>query len=417
MRHTAKTWRDLPYSGPVVLILGTLLATLFIIAFDRSVVALVNPGLIYLPVIAMLAYHWKWPLALIASILQLFCVYFFFLMPANTFKPLDGSSIAQLIVLAAAMGFVLAIVQLAVHGRGNAEHAAGRFAALNRIGLALASELDETRLLHLIAETARDLTGAGFAAFTLRPVNEMGEPAVPSEGYLFHLAAVVGVTAEQEEWFRHVSLGGEGLLAPIFHHGIPVRVGDALAFIQHPDSAQGGKFRPSTEYRNAARQAALEYAHGSLAKEGLRSMGVPRGHPIVRSFLGAPLLDRSGDVRGGLLLGHTEPDRFSEEDETLLMGLATEAAIALENARLYSAAHTQAQELDTIFESIADGITLVDEEGNIVRENRMARRLREKLESAEEKTSDQPLTARMLLQKTAGDNTEQGVQVAIILPI
>jgi len=96
------------------------------------------------------------------------------------------------------------------------------------------------------------------------------------------------------------------------------------------------------------------------------------------------------------------------------MGLATEAAIALENARLYSAAHTQAQELDTIFESIADGITLVDEEGNIVRENRMARRLREKLESAEEKTSDQPLTARMLLQKTAGDNTEQGVQVAII---
>jgi signal transduction histidine kinase/GAF domain-containing protein len=414
VRHTAKTWRDLPYSGPVVLILGTLLATLFIIAFDRSIVASVYPGLVYLPVIAMLAYHWKWPLAVIASILQLFCVYFFFIMPANTFKPLDGLSIAQLIVLAAAMGFVLAIVQLAVYGRGNAEHAAGRFAALNRIGLALASELDETRLLHLIAETARDLTGAGFAAFTLRPVNEMGEPAVPSEGYLFHLAAVVGVTAEQEEWFRHVSLGGEGLLAPIFRHGIPVRVGDALAFIQHPDSARGGKFRPSTEYRNAARQAALEYAHGSLAKEGLRSMGVPRGHPIVRSFLGAPLLDRSGNVRGGLLLGHTEPDRFSEEDETLLMGLATEAAIALENARLYSAAHTQAQELDTIFESIADGITLVDEEGNIVRENRMARRLREKLESAEEKTSDQSLTARMLLQKTAGDNTEQGVPVAII---
>jgi two-component system phosphate regulon sensor histidine kinase PhoR len=414
VRHTAKTWRGLPYSGPVVLILGTLLATLFIMAFDHSIVAFVNPGLIYLPVIAMLAYHWKWPLAVIASILQLFCIYFFFIMPANTFKPLDGKSIAQLIVLAAAMGFVLAIVQLAVHGRGNAEHAAGRFAALNRIGLALASELDETRLLHLIAETARDLTGAGFAAFTLRPVNEMGEPAVPSEGYLFHLAAVVGVTAEQEEWFRHVSLGGEGLLAPIFHHGIPVRVGDALAFIQHPDSAQGGKFRPSIEYRNAARQAALEYAHGSLAKEGLRSMGVPRGHPIVRSFLGAPLLDRSGNVRGGLLLGHTGPDRFSEEDETLLIGLATEAAIALENARLYSAAHTQAQELDTIFESIADGITLVDEERNIVRENRMARRLREKLESAEEKTSDQPLTARMLLQKTAGDNTEQGVQVAII---
>jgi hypothetical protein len=174
------------------------------------------------------------------------------------------------------MGFVLAIVQLAVYGRSNAERAARRFAALNRVGSALASELDETRLLHLIAETARDLTGAGYAAFTLRPVNELGEPLVPSEGQLFHLAAVVGVTAEQEEWFGHVPLGGEGLLAPIFHHGKPVRVGDALAYLHRPEGADGGKSRPSVEYRNAARQAALAYARGDTAKEGLHSMGVAR---------------------------------------------------------------------------------------------------------------------------------------------
>jgi signal transduction histidine kinase/GAF domain-containing protein len=414
LRHITAAWRDLSYSGPVVLILGTLLATLFIMAFDRSVVALVNPGLIYLPVIAMLAYHWKWRLALVASFLQLFCVYFFFLMPFDAFKPLDKASIAQLVVLAAVMGFVLAIVQLAIYGRNNAERAAGRFAALNRIGSALASELDEARLLHLIAETARDLTGAGFAAFTLRPVNEMGEPLVPSEGHLFHLAAVVGVTKEQEEMFRHAPLGGEGLLAPIFHHGIPVRVSDALTYMPQTASAQGGKFRPSAAYRNAARQAAFDYAHGHLAKEGLHSMGVPRGHPIVRSFLGAPLLDHSGDVLGGLLLGHSDPDRFSEEDETLLVGLATEAAIALENARLYSAAQTQARELDTIFESIADGIMLVDEEGHVVRENRTARRLREKLESAAEGASEQLQTSRMLLQKSATNITEQGIQVAIV---
>jgi len=396
-----------------MLILGTLLATLFIMAIDRSVVALVNPGLIYLPLIGMLAYHWKWHLALVAAILQLFCVYFFFITPINSFKAPDGPAIAQLIVLAAAMVFVLAIVQLAVYGRGRAERAAGRFAALNHIGSALASELDETRLLHLIAETARDLTDAGFAAFTLRPVNEAGEPLVPSEGYLFHLAAAAGVTKEQEEWFRHMPLGGEGLLAPIFHHGKPVRVGDALAFI-HPPASAGGKFRPTAAYRNAAQQAALDYAHGHLAKEGLRSMGVPRGHPMVRSFLGAPLLDRAGNVRGGLLLGHIEPDKFSAEDEALLVGLATEAAIAVENARLYSAAQDHARELDTIFESIADGITLVDEEGKIVRENRTARRLREKLESAEEQMPGQQQGARTLWQKSAADETEQGVQVAIV---
>ncbi|MGH2496953.1 MAG: ATP-binding protein [Ktedonobacteraceae bacterium] len=414
LRHSANTWRNLPYSGTVALILGTLLATLLIIALDRSVVALLNPGLIYLPVIGMLAYHWKWPLALIAAILGLFCVYFFFIAPADTFKPLNGPALIQLIVLAAAMGFVLAIVQLAVYGRGRAEHAAGRFAALNRIGSALASELDETRLLHLIAETARDLTGAGFAAFTLRPLNEVGEPLVPSEGYLFHLAAAVGVTEEQKDWFRHVPLGGEGLLAPIFHHGIPVRVSDALAFIHHPDGNPGGKFRPTTAYRNAARQAALDYAHGHLAKEGLRSMGVPGGHPFVRSFLGAPLLDRAGNVRGGLLLGHAEPDKFSAEDEALLVGLAAEAAITLENVRLFGAAQNQARELDTIFESIADGITLLDEEGQIVRENRIARRLREKVESSGEETSDHQQTVRMLLQKSEAGKAEQGVQVAIV---
>ena len=77
-------------------------------------------------------------------------------------------------------------MQLAHARRRMAEHAAERLTALNRIGTALTSELEEERLLHLIAETARDLTGAEFAAFTLRPINELGQPLVPSEGNLFH---------------------------------------------------------------------------------------------------------------------------------------------------------------------------------------------------------------------------------------
>src|SRR5579863_10579539 len=113
-----------------------------------------------------------------------------------------------------------------------------RFAALSRVGTALMSELDESRLLQLIAETARDLTGAGFAAFTLRPFNELGQPLVPAEGSLFYLASIVGVTNEQEALFRHMALGGEGLLAPIFRHGVPVRVPDALALLQRTDLSQ-----------------------------------------------------------------------------------------------------------------------------------------------------------------------------------
>ena len=393
LRTVVTRWRKLPYSGAIILVVGTVVATLFIMALDRAVL-LTNPGLIYLPVVALLAYHWNWRYAAIATILQLFCVYYFFIAPQNTLKPLTSQSAAQLVALAAVTGFVLAIVQLARFRRAMAEHAAERLTALNRIGTALVSELDETRLLRLIAETARDLTKAGFAAFTLRPINELGQPLVPAEGSLFYLAAVVGVTTEQEALFQRLSLGGEGLLAPIFRHGVPVRVADALAFVDQPEHTQAARLRArSIETRDSARQAAFDYAHGLLAKEGLRSLGVPRGHPVVRSFLGAPLVDRNGNVRGGLLLGHSEPGRFSHDDEVLLVGLAAEAAVALENARLYSSAQAQAQELDAIFESIADGIALVDDEGRILRENRTAHRLLKALGNDAESTEELLRTA------------------------
>ncbi|HEY6285085.1 MAG TPA: GAF domain-containing protein, partial [Ktedonobacteraceae bacterium] len=376
LRATVAKWQKLQYSGTVILVIGTVLATLLIMALDRTSLLLPNPGLVYLPLVAFLAYYWNWRYAVIATLLQLFCVYFFFISPINALKPLNTASVIQLVTLAAVTGFVIAIVQLAHARRLIAEHAAERLTALNRIGTALTSELDEKRLLHLIAETARDLTGAGFAAFTLRPINELGQPLVPSEGNLFFLAAVVGVTKPQEAQFQRMGLGGEGLLAPIFRHGVPVRVADALAFMPHPENIQSAKLRArSLEYRDSARQAAFEYAHGQLTKEGLRSLGVPRGHPIVRSFLGAPLLDRNGKVRGGLLLGHSEPDRFTQDDEVLLVGIAAQAAVALENARLYSAAQAQAQELDAIFESIIDGVALVNDEGKVLRENKTAHKL------------------------------------------
>lgn len=110
-------------------------------------------------------------------------------------------------------------------------------------------------------------------------------------------------------------------------------------------------------------------------------MGVPRGHPIIRSFLGVPVLDRDQQVRGGLLLGHVKPDCFTKEDEALLTGLAAQAAVAMENARLYRLAQMRAQELNAIFDSIADGVTLLNNQGEILRENTAACQLREMLES------------------------------------
>ena len=245
-----------------------------------------------------------------------------------------------------------------------------QFAALSRVGTALMSELDETRLLRLIAEVACELTGATLAAFTLRPVNKDGEPLVPSEGNLFHLAAVVGVTEQQEALFRRMPLGGEGLLAPIFRYGVPVRVPDVLTYIEATHTKSE---------RDEARKTAFAFAHGQVSSDSLRSMGIPHGHPVIRSFLGAPLLDREKHVRGGLLLGHEQPDIFTDENEMLLVALAAQAVVAVENVRLYAAAQMRAQELNAIFESIADGITLVDQQGNTLRENQTARHLRETL--------------------------------------
>ena len=167
LRVTVAKWQKMPYSGAVILVIGTVLATLIIMVLDRSSVLLPNPGLVYLPLVAFLAYYWNWRYAVIATLLQLYCVYFFFIPPKDALKPLNTASVTQLVTLAAVTGFVLLIVQLAHGRRLMAEHAAERLAALNRIGTALSSELEEERLLHLIAETARDLTGAGFAAFTI----------------------------------------------------------------------------------------------------------------------------------------------------------------------------------------------------------------------------------------------------------
>lgn len=411
-------WRGDPRTGAVALILGIVAATGLIALLDL-LASIPNPGLVYLPLVAMLAYHWGWRHAAIAGALAVACVYVFFVSPVGLIKPLGRQPLAELLTLAAVTAFVLALVGLARARRGEVEREAERISALNRVGAALAGELDERRLLDLIARTACDLTGAEFAAFTLRPVNDVGQPAVPSEGNLFHLAAIVGVSPAQEALFRRMPLGGEGLLAPIFRHGMPVRVGDALAMViaqgqpAHGDLMPGGDEKVSQPSpREEARQLARDYAHGDASATSLRSLGVPRGHPVVRSFLGAPLLDREGHVRGGLLLGHSRPDRFTADDEALLVGLAAQAATALENARLYNAAQSRARELDTIFQSIGDGVSLVDAQGRVRRENPAARALRTDLERDGKQTDEiEQLLRTIAIQAGAGE-PQQNAQIS-----
>ena len=376
LRRLILAARRAPWSGTAVILAGAVFITLLILALERMT-HLPNRGVMYLPVVAFIAYHWDWRHGAVAALVDLCCIYFFLTPPFAGLKPLAPDLTTALVTDAASIVFVLAVVQLAANRRALAEREAARFAALTSVGLALAGELNEERLLRLIARTACDLTGAGFAAFTLRPFDASGRPLTPARGERFHLAAIVGVTPEQEALLRRMALGGDGLLEPIFHQGRPVRVADAAAMMEPParDSVPAADGRANGVI-DAARMARATQSAAQAAERTAEARHMPNGHPVVRSFLGAPLLDRMGDVRGGLLLGHIEPGHFTENDERLLMGLAAQAATALENARLYQAAQGQAQELDVIFESIADGVALVDAQGQTIRENGAAKTLR-----------------------------------------
>ena len=69
--------------------------------------------------------------------------------------------------------------------------------------------------------------------------------------------------------------------------------------------------------------------------------GMREGHLPVRSYLAAPVISRSGEVLGGLFFGHPEAGIFTERSERLLMGIAAQAAIAIDNGRLYQAAQAE----------------------------------------------------------------------------
>jgi PAS domain S-box-containing protein len=162
--------------------------------------------------------------------------------------------------------------------------------ALNRIGRQLAAELDLTRLVQAVTDTGRELVGAAFGAFFYNATDEQGELAgTPRE--VFERFPLPRNTAIFEPTFR-----GEGV----------VRIDDVRA---------DPRYGANPPYH-----------------------GTPPGHLPVRSYLAVPVVLRSGEVLGGLFFGHPEPGCFTERHERMLGALAAQAAIAMDNARLYRAA-------------------------------------------------------------------------------
>lgn len=170
---------------------------------------------------------------------------------------------------------------------------------LNEIGADLAAELDLDRAVQRVTDAATTLIGAAFGAFFFNTVNEAGEA--------YRLFTLSG--APREAFGDFPLPRNTALFAPTFAGTAIIRSDDILR-----DPRYG---------RNAP-----------LA-------GMPPGHLPVRSYLAAPVISRSGEVLGGLLFGHPEPRMFKERDERMLAGIAGQAAIAIDNARLYRAAQNE----------------------------------------------------------------------------
>lgn len=164
---------------------------------------------------------------------------------------------------------------------------------LNRTGIAIGAELDLERLVQIVTDAGVDLSGAQFGAFFYNVTREDGEA--------YTLYTLSG--APREAFAKFPMPRNTQIFEPTFRGTGPVRSPDILADPRY------GKMEP---YR-----------------------GMPPGHLPVRSYLAVPVLSRSGDVLGGLFFGHPQPAMFSARAERILIGLAAQAAVAIDNARLY----------------------------------------------------------------------------------
>ena len=173
---------------------------------------------------------------------------------------------------------------------------------LNRTGAALASELDLERVVQMVTDAGVELTGAAFGAFFYNVLDEAGESYM-----LYTLSGADRSAFEKFPMPRNTAVFG-----PTFRGEGVMRSDDIIS-----DARYG---------RNAPNR------------------GMPEGHLPVRSYLAVPVAAHSGEVIGGLFFGHPETGRFDERHERLLVGLAGQAAIAMDNARLFREAQAELAE-------------------------------------------------------------------------
>ena len=72
-------------------------------------------------------------------------------------------------------------------------------------------------------------------------------------------------------------------------------------------------------------------------------LALARGRATMRSMLAVPVITGSGTMLGTIVLGHSQPGRFTERNESVVLAVAAQAAVSLDKAALYRAAQEARQ--------------------------------------------------------------------------
>ena len=95
----------------------------------------------------------------------------------------------------------------------------------------------------------------------------------------------------------------------------------------------------------------------------------------IRSIMCAPLIVRGNCIGAVYVDSRVKANLFNEKDRDLLLGFCNQAAIAIDNARLFSKVNEDKQYMDNIFASIANGLITIDAAGMITTFNNAARHI------------------------------------------
>ena len=236
-----------------------------------------------------------------------------------------------------------------------------RLRTLLETGIAISSELSLDTVLERIVEAAAAVTGARYAALGV----------IDRTGTALERFITTGVDEQ-----TRAAIGdpphGRGILGVLIREAKTLRLRDL--------------------------------------QEDPRSVGFPPNHPEMHSFLGVPILLR-GVAYGNLYLSEKESgDEFNEEDEELVTLLAAQAAVAVENARLYEAATGWSRQLESLNEI---GNALVGELDLARLLHLVASRLRE-LIGARLVAIALPAGSELRIQAAAGEGSE--AVVGVMLP-